>query len=74
MLMALQPGERGGGFEIDIPDGGIRFADVERAMIVASLRKARGSKSEAARLLGLSRDTLRYRIEKLDIPRDAAAS
>jgi DNA-binding NtrC family response regulator len=57
-----------GDFDIEIPDQGIRFEDVERAMIVSGLRKAGGSQSEAARLLGLSRDTLRYRIEKFGIP------
>jgi DNA-binding NtrC family response regulator len=61
---------RGGADELDIeiPDGGIRIADVERAMIASALRKARGSPSAAARLLGLSRDTLRYRIEKYAMP------
>jgi DNA-binding NtrC family response regulator len=53
--------------EIDIPDEGIQLEEVERAMIIGVLRKAGGSQSEAARLLGLSRDTLRYRMEKFGI-------
>jgi len=57
--------------DIEIPDEGIRFEDVERAMVVSALRKTRGSQSGAARLLGLSRDTLRYRIEKFGIPPEA---
>lgn len=57
--------------EIEIPDEGVRFENVERAMILAGLRKARGSQSEAARLLGLSRDTLRYRMEKFGIARES---
>ena len=56
-----------GGSEIDIPDDGIRFEDVERAMILSGLHKAKGSQSDAARLLGLTRDTLRYRLEKFGI-------
>jgi DNA-binding NtrC family response regulator len=63
--------ERAGLLEIDIPDGGIRFEEVERAIIIGGLRKARGSQSDAARLLGLTRDTLRYRMEKFGItPKD----
>ncbi len=53
--------------EIDIPDEGFQFEDIERAMIVAGLRKAGGSQSEAARLLGMTRDTLRYRMEKFGL-------
>ena len=52
---------------IDIPDEGLHVEDVERAMILSSLRKAGGRQSEAARLLGLTRDTLRYRMEKFGI-------
>jgi DNA-binding protein Fis len=36
-------------------------------MVVSALRKTRGCQSGAARLLGLSRDTLRYRVEKFGI-------
>jgi DNA-binding NtrC family response regulator len=57
----------GSDLEIEIPEGGIRFEDVERALLVSGLRKAGGSQTEAARLLGLSRDTLRYRMEKFGI-------
>lgn len=53
---------------IEIPDAGLRLEDVERALIVSALRKAQGNQIQAARLLGLSRDTLRYRIEKFGIP------
>jgi len=37
------------------------------AVIIAALRKAGGRQIEAAKLLGVSRDTLRYRIEKFGI-------
>jgi DNA-binding NtrC family response regulator len=72
-LPATKPGAltiRPGGtepLEVDIPDGGIRFEEVERAMIVSGLRKAGGSQTDAARLLGLTRDTLRYRMEKFGL-------
>ena len=40
---------------------------MERAVLVAALAKAGGNQSEAARLLGISRDTLRYRIAKFGL-------
>lgn len=45
-------------------DGSVTFDEVERRMIEESLRKERGNVTRAASLLGLSRQTLRYRIEK----------
>jgi DNA-binding NtrC family response regulator len=54
-------------FEFEIPDGGLVFEDLERAFIVAALRRAGGSPAGAARLLGMTRDTMRYRIEKFGI-------
>ena len=54
-------------FEFEIPDGGLVFEELERAFIVAALRKAGGSPAGAARLLGMTRDTMRYRIEKFGI-------
>jgi len=38
--------------------------DVERALIARALVQTEGNVSQAAKLLGISRDTLRYRIEK----------
>jgi DNA-binding NtrC family response regulator len=37
---------------------------VEKRMLVEALVKAKGNKSEAARILRISRDTLRYRLKK----------
>ena len=37
-------------------------------MIREAMRRAGGNKSQAARLLGLSRNALRYRLSKLGIP------
>jgi DNA-binding NtrC family response regulator len=39
----------------------------EDEMIRESLRRANGNKSQAARLLGLSRNALRYRLSKIGI-------
>jgi two-component system, NtrC family, response regulator AtoC len=56
----------GDGLSFEIPDGGVRFEEVEKALILSALRKG-GSQSGAARLLGMTRDTLRYRMEKFGI-------
>ncbi len=40
----------------------------EDEMIREAMRRANGNKSEAARLLGLSRNALRYRLSKLGVP------
>lgn len=50
-----------------LPPNGIILEDVERHLINSALKQAGNNKSEAARLLGLSRDTLRYRMEKYQI-------
>ena len=40
---------------------------MERDLICQALDRADGNKTGAARLLGLSRDTLRYRLEKFGL-------
>ena len=47
-----------------VPATGIDLEDVERRLILSALRQAEDNKSKAARLLGLTRHTLRYRMEK----------
>jgi len=54
-----------GGFAVpEIPDGGLSLEALERALILQALEKAKGNKSRAARLLGLTRRTLYSRMEK----------
>jgi DNA-binding NtrC family response regulator len=47
-----------------LPNDGIVLEDLERDLIDSALQQAGNNKSKAARLLGLTRDTLRYRLEK----------
>ena len=47
-----------------VPSGGIDLEEVERRLIVLALNQSGQNKTKAARLLGLSRDTLRYRLDK----------
>ena len=50
-----------------LPNEGIVLEDLERHLIVSALQQADNNKSKAARLLGLTRDTLRYRLEKFKL-------
>jgi len=43
---------------------------MERELLIKALRKASGNKSQAARILGITRDTLRYKIQKWDLKED----
>jgi DNA-binding NtrC family response regulator len=51
-----RPGER--------PEAGMRLEDAERSLLVSALQKTGYNVTQAARLLGITRDTLRYRMEK----------
>ncbi|MBI5183064.1 MAG: sigma-54-dependent Fis family transcriptional regulator [Nitrospinae bacterium] len=51
----------------NLPPDGISLEDVERGFILQALIRRRGNKTQAARLLNISRDTLRYRMKKLNI-------
>ena len=44
--------------------GNIQLGEQERQLIVKALEKSGGNQSKAARILGISRDQLRYRIRK----------
>ncbi|WP_455219722.1 sigma-54 interaction domain-containing protein [Kaarinaea lacus] len=50
-----------------LPDDGVKLEDLEIDIIKQALHKARGNRSRVARLLGLTRDTLLYRIKKYAI-------
>ncbi|MBC8184431.1 sigma-54-dependent Fis family transcriptional regulator [candidate division KSB1 bacterium] len=52
-----------------IPEDGIMLADVEKKLLLDALSKTKGNQSQAAKLLGLTLDTFRYRIKKYDITR-----
>jgi DNA-binding protein Fis len=48
--------------QVDFFTGGIVLDDVERQLILKALESSGWNRSRAAELLGISRDTLRYRI------------
>jgi len=47
-----------------LPPAGVDLEALERAWVIEALRRSRGNRSQAARLLGMNRDQIRYRIEK----------
>ena len=47
---------------------GLGLEEVEKNLILNALESARGNQIQAARLLKISRDTLRYRMKKFNIP------
>lgn len=49
------------------PGGSMNIEEVERALIIKALDDCRGNVSRAAEVLGVSRDTLRYRIDKYNL-------
>jgi DNA-binding NtrC family response regulator len=59
-----------GGSGVPFPPEGMTLEQWEDEMIREALRRANGNKSQAARLLGLSRNALRYRLGKLGVPDD----
>ena len=48
----------------EIPTGGTSLEQVERTLVEQALKQARGNQSQAARLLAISRDALRYKMKK----------
>jgi len=58
---------RFGGARIDLPPGGIVLEEVERGLIEEALRRSAGNQSAAARFLGISRQTLMYRMKKFGL-------
>ena len=49
------------------PVGSKKLHEVERELLVSALRESRSNVSKAARILGISRDTLRYRAKKYNL-------
>jgi DNA-binding NtrC family response regulator len=47
-----------------IPDGGTSLEEVERAMVEIAMRQSSGNQTQAAKLLDISRDALRYKLKK----------
>jgi two-component system, NtrC family, response regulator AtoC len=55
----------GDGFSL--PPAGLDFDALERSLVIQALKQAHGNRTRAASLLGMSRDQMRYRIEKFGL-------
>ena len=50
-----------------LPANGVELSQLERSLIEQALREAAGNQTKAAQRLGISRDTLRYRLKKFGL-------
>jgi PAS domain S-box-containing protein len=55
------------GFPRTIPDAGMSLEDNEKRLLVQALEKTGSNQTQAARLLRITRDTLRYKMKKFDL-------
>jgi two-component system response regulator HydG len=53
--------------EFILPEGGIHLEQMEIDLIQQALERTQGNRSRTARLLGISRDTLLYRMQKYNL-------
>jgi two-component system, NtrC family, response regulator AtoC len=53
--------------EFRLPAEGVNLEEVERQLLVQALERAAGNQTQAAQLLGINRDQVRYRIEKFGL-------
>jgi DNA-binding NtrC family response regulator len=58
--------------DIALPVGGVNLEQLERSLVVQALRRSDWNQTQAARLLGLNRDQIRYRIEKFGLGKATA--
>ncbi len=58
--------QAGAGFFV-LPEEGVDLGEVEKSLIRQAMERAKGNQSEAARLLGITRYALRYRLVKFGI-------
>ena len=51
-------------YQFQVPDDGISLEELEKQVIMQALEKTDNNQTLASRLIGISRDTLRYKIKK----------
>jgi two-component system, NtrC family, response regulator AtoC len=54
-------------FATTFPDEGISLEENEKRLLTSALEKTGGNQTQAARLLRITRDTLRYKMKKFDL-------
>jgi DNA-binding NtrC family response regulator len=53
--------------QFKLPPEGVNIEDVERQLLTQALERSKGNQTQAAQLLGINRDQVRYRIEKFGL-------
>ena len=53
--------------QFKLPAEGVNLEELERQLLVQALERARGNQTQAAQLLGINRDQVRYRMEKFGL-------
>jgi two-component system, NtrC family, response regulator AtoC len=53
--------------QFKLPPEGVNIEEVERQLLVQALERSKGNQTQAAALLGINRDQVRYRIEKFGL-------
>jgi len=66
-VLPVPMAEKNGNGGIQLPAGGISLYSIEKELIRQALEQSRGNKSTAARLLRITRDTLRYKVKKYEL-------
>jgi two-component system, NtrC family, response regulator AtoC len=66
-MMPAPLGDGNANGEIRLPAGGLSLYAVEKELIRQALDQARGNKTNASRLLHITRDTLRYKVKKYNL-------
>jgi two-component system, NtrC family, response regulator AtoC len=57
--------------EFRLPPEGVNLDEVERQLLVQALERVKGNQTQAAQLLGINRDQVRYRIEKFGLSKSS---
>jgi PAS domain S-box-containing protein len=55
------------GPHVEIPESGLSLEENERMLVIQALEKTGGNQTQAARLLKITRDTLRYKMKKFNL-------
>ncbi|MCB9916759.1 MAG: helix-turn-helix domain-containing protein [Planctomycetes bacterium] len=50
-----------------LPEDGVDLEQLEHEFVRQALNRTGGNRAQAARLLGMNRDQMRYRIKKFDL-------
>jgi DNA-binding NtrC family response regulator len=55
------------GHQVELPAAGLDLEEAEKSLVVQALERSGWNQTRAAKLLGLNRDQIRYRIEKFQL-------